>query len=170
MRKVSGASIAMVMAIALYFTLFWGYEAVRVLTSPTYGLDDVWGSQYIFGVGSYFKLSPIGLMKLAAFFGALKLAVAMFGALGIVLRLLTAGGARVARPVLEGALILAASIGLITAGAAVSPFNADLLLEQLPQIALALIALAQIRIEHRYGGAVDRPRLSAGMALTAPPA
>jgi len=168
MRKVSGASIAMVMIIALYFTLFWGHDVLRVFLSPTYGLDDAWGSQSIFSIGSYFKLSPVGLMKLAAFFGALKLAVAVFGALGIVLRL--AGSAGVARPMLEGVFILAVSIGLVTAGAAALPFNADLLLELLPPIALALIALAQIRIEYRYGEAEDMSRPSPAMALTTPAA
>ena len=67
MRKASGATVAMIMGIALYFTLFWGFDALRVLTSPTYGLEDVWRSQFVFGVGSYFKLAPIGLLQLAAF-------------------------------------------------------------------------------------------------------
>ena len=69
MRKVSGATVAMIMAIALYFTLFWGYDALRVLTSPTYGLEDVWRSQFVFGVGRVFGLSPLGLIQLAAFCG-----------------------------------------------------------------------------------------------------
>jgi hypothetical protein len=38
MRKLSAAAVAMVLAIALYFTLFWGFEALRMLTSPTYRL------------------------------------------------------------------------------------------------------------------------------------
>src|SRR5476651_1590251 len=77
MRKVSGATIAMILAIALYFTLFWGFDALRMLTSPTYGLEDVWRSQFIFGIGRVLGLGPIGLIKLAAFFGTLKLAVAI---------------------------------------------------------------------------------------------
>src|SRR5712691_6294277 len=76
MRKISGATVAMILAIALYFTLFWGFDALRMLTSPTYGLEDVWRSQFIFGIGRLFGLGPIGLIKLAAFFGILKLAVA----------------------------------------------------------------------------------------------
>ena len=76
MRKLSAAAIAMVLAIALYFTLFWGFEALRMLTSPTYGLEEVWRSQFIFAIGHYLSLSPMGLIKLAAFFATLKLAVA----------------------------------------------------------------------------------------------
>ncbi len=30
MRKVSSATVAMILAIALYFTLFWGFDALRV--------------------------------------------------------------------------------------------------------------------------------------------
>ena len=51
MRKVSGATVAMILAIALYFTLFWGFDALRVLTSPTYGLEDVWRTQSRAGCG-----------------------------------------------------------------------------------------------------------------------
>ena len=54
MRKVSGATVAMILGIALYFTLFWGYDALRMLTSPTYGLEDVWRSQFVFGIGRIF--------------------------------------------------------------------------------------------------------------------
>ena len=76
MRKLSAPLWPLIVAIALYFTLFWGYDALRMLTSPTYGLEDVWRSQFLFGIGRLFGLSPIGLIKLAAFFGTLKLAVA----------------------------------------------------------------------------------------------
>ena len=80
MRKASTIVVAMLMAIALYFTLFWGFDALRVLTSPNYGLEDVWRSQFVFGVGHMFNLSPMGLIKLAAFFGVMKLATAaVFG-------------------------------------------------------------------------------------------
>ncbi len=76
MRKLSGAAVTIIIGVALYFTVVWGYDGLRVLTSPSYGLDDVWRSQFVFAIGSVFGLSPIGLIKLAAFFGAVKLAVA----------------------------------------------------------------------------------------------
>ena len=28
MRKVSGATVAMILGVALYFTLFWGFDAL----------------------------------------------------------------------------------------------------------------------------------------------
>ena len=73
-EKVSSATVAMILAIALYFTLFWGFDALRILTSPTFGLEDVWRSQYVFGIGRVLGLAPMGLIQLAAFFGTLKLA------------------------------------------------------------------------------------------------
>ena len=87
MRKASGVVAAMIMAIALYYTLFWGFDALRVLTSPTYGLEDVWRSQFVFGVGHMFNLSPMGLIKLAAFFGVMKLATAAVFAVHVADRL-----------------------------------------------------------------------------------
>ncbi|MSO67604.1 MAG: hypothetical protein EXQ82_07295 [Pseudolabrys sp.] len=65
MRKISVATVAMILAVALYFTMFWGFDALRVLTSPAYGLEDVWRSQYVFGIGRVFGLGPVGLIQLA---------------------------------------------------------------------------------------------------------
>ena len=39
--KISTATASIIVLIALYFTLSWGYEAVQVLTSPSYGFEDV---------------------------------------------------------------------------------------------------------------------------------
>lgn len=75
-RKISNVAVAATVAIALYFALAWGYDGLRILTSPSYGLEDVWRSQFVFAIGRLFNLGPIGLIKLAAFFGALKPAVA----------------------------------------------------------------------------------------------
>ncbi len=102
MRKLSGAAVAMIMGVALYFTLFWGFDALRMLTSPTYGLEDVWRSQFVFAIGSLFGLGPIGLIKLAAFFGALKLAVAGICAVHVLDRLRALVGGKADSEILEG--------------------------------------------------------------------
>src|ERR1044071_1304210 len=106
MKRASGVIGASILAISIYFALFWGFDALRVLTSPTYGLEDVWRSQFVFGVGSYFLLSPVGLLKLAAFFGTLKLAVAAFCAIHIADRLRSLAGGKANNDVLEGAFII----------------------------------------------------------------
>ncbi len=161
MRKVSGASVAMVMAIALYFTLFWGYEALRVLTSPTYGLEDVWRSQYVFGVGSYFRLEPMALMKLAAFFGAIKLMVALTCAVHITDRLRKVGNGKADADVLEGGLILVVALSLAAAGPAAWTHNGDLLREQVLNLLLAAIAVALCLVERNYARRAEAPSAAA---------
>ena len=44
MRTIFNAAVAAIVAIALYFALVWGYDGLRILTSPSYGLEDVWRS------------------------------------------------------------------------------------------------------------------------------
>lgn len=161
MRKMSGASVAMIMAIALYFTLFWGYEALRVLTSPTYGLEDVWRSQYVFGVGSYFKLEPMGLMKLAAFFGAMKLVVALTCAIHLADRLRSVAGGKANADVLEGGLILVVAVSMAAAAPAVWTQNGDLLREQVLHLLLAAIAVALGLVERNYSRRAVNPSLAA---------
>ena len=83
-----------------------------MLTSPTYGLEDVWRSQFVFAIGSLFGLSPIGLIKLAAFFGTLKLAVAGICAVHILDRLRALVGGKADSEILEGGLILVVLISI----------------------------------------------------------
>jgi hypothetical protein len=157
MRKVSGATIAAILAIALYFTLFWGFDALRVLTSPTYGLEDVWRSQYVFGIGRIFGLDPFGLIKLAAFFGTLKLAVAVICGIHIVERLRNLASGKPVSETLEGGLILVVLISIISAGPAVWVHNTDLVREQLIQLAFAGIATALCMVERSRATTTEEP-------------
>jgi hypothetical protein len=159
MRKVSAATVATIMGAALYFTLFWGFDALRMLTSPTYGLDDVWRSQFIFGIGSLFGLGPMALIKLAAFFGVLKLAVAGICAVHIVGRLRSLRRGEANSELLEAGLILAALIAIASAGPALLSHNADLVREQAMQIAFAGLAIALCMLERssRRKGAKSEP-------------
>ena len=161
MRKISSASVAMILAIALYFTLFWGYDALRMLTSPTYGLEDVWRSQFVFGLGSLFKLSPMGLIKLAAFFGTLKLAVAAICAIHIVDRMRALAGGKASSDVLEGGLILVVAISLAAVGPALWSHNADLVREQALQLFLAAVATGLCILERNYASKAEKPAMAA---------
>jgi len=150
MRKVSGATIATILGVALYFMLFWGFDALRILTSPTYGLEDVWRSQFIFAIGRIFNLGPVGLIQLAAFFGTLKLAVAAICAVHIADRLRCLAGGKPALDVLEGGLILVVLITIASAGPAVWAQNTDLVRQQAIQLLLAAIATALCIVERSY--------------------
>ncbi len=153
MRKVSGAAVAMILAIAFYFTLFWGFDALRMLTSPTYGLEDVWRSQFIFGIGRVLGLGPMGLIKLAAMFGVLKLAVAIICGVHIVDRFRWLAGGKADSEILEGGLILVVLVTLASVGPAVWLHNADLVREQAIQLLLAAVATGLCIVERSYGRA-----------------
>ena len=150
MRKLSGAAVAMILAIALYFTLFWGFDALRMLTSPSYGLDDVWRSQFVFAIGSLFGLSPLGLLKLAAFFGALKLVVAGICAVHIADRLRAFVRGKADSEILEGGLILVVLISIASVGPAVWSQNAELVREGVIQLVLAAVATALCIVERSH--------------------
>ncbi len=151
MRKASGAATAIILAIALYFALFWGLEAVRILMSPAYGLDDVWRSQYIFAVGRLFGLSPIGLIKLAAFFATLKLAAAAICAVHILDRARILVGRKADTDILEAGLILIVLISIISVGPAVWSHNAGLVREAAVQLLLATVATGLCIVERSHG-------------------
>lgn len=150
MPKFSTATVAIIVAIALYFTLFWGYDALRILASPSYGLDDVWRSQYIFGIGRMFSLGPIGLIKLAAFFATLKLAVACICAFHIVDRFRCMTRGRADSEILEAGLILVVLISIASVGPAAWSHSTDLMREHTFQLLFAGLAVALCIIERTY--------------------
>ena len=111
-----------------------------MLTSPSYGLEDVWRSQFVFAIGSVFGLGPIGLIKLAAFFGALKLAVASICSVPVLDRLRALVCRKPDSEILEAGLILVVLISIVSVGPAVWSQNADLVREQTVQLILAAVA------------------------------
>jgi len=151
MRRVSALTVAAILGIALYFTLSWGFDGLRVLTSPNYGLEEVWRSQTIFAIGRVAGLGPVGLIKLAAFFGAVKLAVAGICGLHLLDRLRCLAGGQANSEILEGALILVVAISIMSAGPAVWSDNAELAREQVVQLILATVATALCIVERRHG-------------------
>ena len=150
MRKLSSAAVFIIVGVTLYFALAWGYDGLRVLNSESYGLDDVWRAQFVFALGSLFGLSPIGLIKLSAFFGGLKLAVAGVCAVHIFDRLRVFIGGKADSEILEGGLILVVLVSIVSVGPAVLSQNADLVRETTIQLILAAIATALCLVERSY--------------------
>ncbi len=150
MRKVSGATVATIMGVALYFMLFWGFDALRMLTSPSYGLEDVWRSQSVFGIGRLLSLEPIQLIQLAAFLGTLKLAVAVICAAHLADRFLSLANGRQVSDIFEVALFLVVAISIAAAGPALWSQNGELMREQVIQLALAGLATALCLVERNY--------------------
>jgi len=167
MRKLSGATSVIIVGIAFYFALAWGAHGLRVLASPSYGLDDVWRAQYIFAIGRVFGLTPLGLIKLAAFFGTVKLAVAAVCAVHILdrLRALLFGKADV--EILEGGLILVVLISIVAVGPAVWSHNAELVREATIEFTLAAIACALCLTERGRAPQADKAAVATELAATA---
>jgi hypothetical protein len=149
MRKLSAAAVATTMAIAFYFTLFWGSEALRMLTSPSWGLDDAWRSQFVFVIGAMLGLAPVGLIKLAAFFAMLMLAVAAICAISVLDRLRSLVTGKPDVDVLEAGLILIVAISILAVGPAVWSQNVELARDYTVQLVLAGIAIALCLLERR---------------------
>jgi hypothetical protein len=106
MRHVPSAIGAIIVAIAVYFAVLWGVEAVQVLASPDYGIGDYARAQVVFGYGRLLGLSSEGLIRFAAFFAASKLAAAIAFSLYLVERVRALAGRRIDGQMLEAALLV----------------------------------------------------------------
>jgi hypothetical protein len=149
MRKLSTAGVAIIMGVAFYFTLFWGSEALHMLTSPTWGLDDAWRSQFVFVIGGLFGLTPVGLIKLAAFFAVLKLAIAAICAFHLADRFRSLATGKADADVLEAGLILIVAISILAVGPAVWSQNVELARDYTLQLVLAALVAALCLVERR---------------------
>ncbi|MBV8791904.1 MAG: hypothetical protein JO237_07590 [Pseudolabrys sp.] len=145
--RAQGAIVSLILAIALYFALFWGFDAIRILTSPMYGLDDVWRSQVVFGLGRYTGLGPEGIIRLAAVFGALKLVIAGACLVHIIDRARAMIAGRADPGILEAAMMLVVVVAIASVAPALWTQNADLIREYLVQLLLAGLAAALLIIE-----------------------
>jgi hypothetical protein len=150
MQRASGAIGGLILAIAVYFVLFWGYDALRILTSPTYGLEDVWRSQIVFGIGRFAGFGPESLLKLSAVLGALELTVAGVCAVHIADRLRSLKSGEPTNEILETGLLIAVAINIVAVAPAIWSQNSDLVRHLLLQLLLAAFAAVLCIIE-RHG-------------------
>ena len=150
MQKISHATIAIIVAVALYFAVVWGYDGLRILSSPSYGLEDVWRSQFIFTLGSLFGLGPTGVIKLAAFFGALKLAAAVICLIHVVDRFRTLPRGQANSEILEAGLVLIVTISIVSVGPAAFRDGTEIIREHTLPLLLAALATGLCIFERNY--------------------
>jgi hypothetical protein len=143
MRKTSIASVATIVAIALYFAIAWGIAGLQAFTSSDLGLADVWRSQTIFVLGHVFNFGPVGLVKLAAFIAAVKLVAAAFCGLHVLDR--ARGHSR--SELLEGALILVGAVAAAGCASAMWSHNNELFRDSTFHLALAAVGIALCMVE-----------------------
>ena len=148
MRKTSIATVATIMAIALYFALAWGAAGLQAFTSTHLGLEDVWRSQTIFVLGHMFSFGPVGVVKLAAFLAAVKLVAAAFCGLHALDRV--RGHSR--SELLEGALLVIGAVAAASCASAMWSHSNELFRESTMQLALAAVGIALCMVER----ALDR--------------
>jgi hypothetical protein len=109
----------------------------------------------VFDTGRLLHLTPVGLIKLAAFFAAMKLAIAAICGMHIVDRLRSFAGGQADPQMLEGALIVVVVFGFISVAPAVWSSNPSIVREYAVQILLACLGIALCIAERN----VDSPVL-----------
>jgi hypothetical protein len=137
------AVTAAILSVACYFALFWGFDGLRILGSPTYGLEDSWRSQTVYWIGRWGGLDAQGLLNLAALFGIAKLAVACVCAAHLVGHIRSSGSGSPANPeILEFALLLVVALSIVTVAPAIWQHDAVLIRTCIVNLLLASIAAA----------------------------
>lgn len=161
------AVTASILSIALYFTLLWGFDALRILTSPNYGLEDAWRSQIVYWIARWIGLGPQALLQLAAIFGVVKLAVAGIFAVHIFDRLRGFRSQNADNDVLELGLLLVVALTIATVAPAMWEHDATLIRTATLNLVLASLAAALAAVERSEDTPeVPTTRLAAVLAET----
>jgi hypothetical protein len=170
MRWVPRIVQAIIVAIALYFVLFWGCEAAWSLTAQNFGLDDAGRAQAVRALGRLLDLGRSDLVRLAAFVAAFKLTAVAAFAIHLIGRARATPGSTASHDILEAALLLVVILTAAVAVAAVGENNGALIRNCAAELFLAGVAAILSAIE-RIGVALRRPgRDAAPRAAVATPA
>jgi hypothetical protein len=137
----------LIVGIALYFTCYFGIEAFRVLTSPVYGLDHAGFASVVHGIGGRMALQADGLMRLAAFFGAVKLSIAVLFATYLVSRIRSLFDDETEHEIVDAAIVLIATVTVVAAMPALFDGATDPLAEHRLPLWLAGLAATLSMIE-----------------------
>jgi hypothetical protein len=163
MRFLPNPVSLIISSLALYFALFWGLEAARILTSSIYGLNDPGFAQIIYGIGRVLHLSPNGLLLAAAFFGAAKLAVASILICHLVERVGVLWGHHADHETLEAGLLLAVITAMLAALPAMIEGVPSLLRQHTLHLLLAAVA-ATLSVVERIAEREEKTRVSEAAA------
>lgn len=163
MRRLSVAIPVIVIGVCLYFIAVFGRESLHIFSSPVWGLDHESFSRAVYDIARVFGFGPTGIVMLAAFLGALKLAVATVFALHIADRIRGLGGSAIDHELFDAAIVLAVVSTFIAALPALLEATPQYLAQHRPALWLAGLA-ATLSVIERVAGAENDGRLNAQFA------
>lgn len=155
--RYRGLVTASLLSIALYFALFWGFDALRILTSPAYGLEAAWHSQVVYWIGRWLGFGPHGLLQLAAAFGIVKFAVAGVFCVHLLDRARCWRSGKPDLDVLEMALFLVVIVSIATVAPAIWQHDPTLIRSCTMNLVFASLAAALVAIERNEQEKADAP-------------
>ncbi|MFN3351507.1 hypothetical protein [Pseudorhodoplanes sp.] len=162
MRWLPRAIPALIAIVAFDLAIVFGAEAIRIWTSPVYGLDQMVFANLVHGIGRLFGIKAHGLFSIAALFGALYLATAIVLMLHIGSRIAAFGGGRVSHELLDAGLILVVISTMVAATPAILQGATEFLVQQRLPLWLVGLAATLSMVERLpdadayYPGIVDR--------------
>jgi hypothetical protein len=140
MRWLPKAIPILIAIIALDFAMVFGLEAFRVLSSPSYGLDQLVFANLVHGIGRLFGLTVQGLLSLAAFFGGVYLTISAVFTLHLASRVGALRGRQVSHDLLDAGLILVVLVTIVAATPAIMKGATEILVQE--RLPLWLVGLA----------------------------
>lgn len=140
MRRLSIVVPVLITGVALYFAFGFGADALRILASPIYGLEQPGFATMVYDLARLWSLGPDGIMRLALFFGTAKLAVAVICTIHVIERIGSVWGHRVDHDFLDAGLLLAIMLTFLAAIPALMEVSPLLLAQHRPIFWLAGLA------------------------------
>ncbi len=159
MRRLSYAIPCLIVAVAFYFAAAFGRDAVQILTSPVYGLDQTSFARAVHDLGGLADLGPRGLIRLAAFLGTIKLAVAVVFAIHVADRVRSLAGGTVNYDLLDAGVVLVVVSTFLSAAPALLEASPQFFNEHRPALWLAGLA-ATLGLAERIAATEDTPARS----------
>lgn len=147
MRWLPRAVPCLICSVAAYFALWFGLEAQRIFLSPVYGIDDPTFAHIVRGIGHRVGSGSAGLLKLAAFFGAVKLAIATLFAVYLLHRRRKFWRAEIEHEMLDAGLVLVVLVTVVAATPALFDGAVNLLAQYRLPLWLAGLAATLSMIE-----------------------
>jgi hypothetical protein len=159
MRWLPKAIPVLIAIIALDFALVFGFEAVRVLSSPNHGLDQLAFANLVYGIGRLFGVTAQGLFSLAAFFGGIYLTISVVFVLHLASRIGALRGGQISHDLLDAALILVVLVTIVAATPAIMKGATEILVQERLPLWLVGLAATLSMIERLPDTGTVRPSL-----------